>query len=247
MTCRRGSQAWWQDKSNTHALHDAREGIRPVLAQLIKSNYIFMFGLHLFSMRRFQFVIEYLITWCHRAAAKEDAASWAARSWASSIGPSVNECTRLEPGPTYGASVLERAIEHPRGDWDTRLRLYSEGLLTGHWTVLDEQIQTNSEPVGESGRVRFGCPASIVFGLRDPALDYRICVKRVEDLFLPAKGRNGARSHVILIEDCGHWSPLEMTGFTVLSELLLEVMTETTNVPIVPTKNSAVRRSSFGA
>lgn len=214
-------RTWWRKKTNLQELHDAKEAMRPVLAQLLKSNYVFMFNLPFFSTTRFGFVTEHLISYCHRAAAKTQAALWENWSWASSIGPGAPQCAANGKRLFYGNSVQARAMKHPRGDWDTRIRLYREGLLSGDWTLRNagdvKQMDTRD-------KTRFHCPASFVFGLEDPALDYRICVKGVERFFQFGRGKQVAASHIILLEECGHWSPLEETGTNALRALLLEIM-----------------------
>lgn len=244
-TCGICLRTWWQNWSNTQALHDAREAIRPVLKQLFRSNYVFLFGLPFFGMRYFQFVIEHVIGFCHRAAAKEHIASWASWSQASSIGPGVNECTVTGQAPSYGEDVVKRAMAHPRGDWDTRMRLYQENLFSGDWTLQVQQADHGVKQVEEGEKMGLQYPASIVFGLQDLALDYRTCVKDVETLFRSPTSKQKDGNNIILMEDCGHWSPLEDTGMKVLRGLLLELLGVSTHEDGATEKQPSVRRSDF--
>lgn len=246
--CRKALRAWWRDRSNTAALGEAKEAIRPVLAQVVKSNYIFMFRLPFFRMRWFAFVVEYLLSVCHRAAAKNDEgdalSSW---SWASSVGPGVAECTKLRDGLVYGQSVLDRALGHPRGDWDTRLRLYREDLFSGHWVLRGWDVGADGvEKVSQEEAKQFQCPASVLFGVRDFALDHRICVRGVEKLFRAANGKESEESQIVLIEDCGHWLPLDERGSAVLIELLLEILdVDGHRGGNLATRKAKIRRSDF--
>lgn len=240
---------WRRKKSNVQALFDAREAIRPVLAQLLKSNYIFMFTLPGFDTRKFGYVMDYLISVCYRAVRKDKTEAWEGLSWASSIGPGVTECGVSARDDAYGSSVVERALQHPAGDWDLRLRLYREDLFAGNWTLRGagdtDEVKQVHDAEGRTGNT-FQCPATILFGLKDFALDCRICAKGVEDFFLRGKGKRSLKSHVVLMDDCGHWSPLEKTGAQVLSDMLLEI------IGVVPegwkdmADRTMIRRTDFG-
>lgn len=232
------------------ALREAKETLAPVLTQLIKSNYVFLFTLPLpvSFRRRLSFVLEFLISLCHRSAAagREEDSTMAAWSWAASIGPSIEACATTTPsGEGYGDSVRSRAERFPRGDWEMRTKLYREGLFSGGWTLRHETLGHGVQQVGNEGG--FQCPASVVFGLRDFALDYRICVRGVGRLFKVVEGKRKdgeGGNHVILLEECGHWSPVEETGTGVLRELLMEVMDLTTDGPRTMEKPT-VRRSDY--
>lgn len=239
---------WRRKKSNVQALFDAREAIGPVLAQLLKSNYIFMFTLPGFDTKRFGYIMDYLISVCHRAVRKNKTEAFEDLSWASSIGPGTSECGVSAPQDAYGSSVVERALQHPAGDWDSRLRLYREDLFAGNWTLQGAGDTDGVEQVHDAeGRTQstFQCPATILFGVNDFALDYRICAKGVEDFFLRGKGKRSLKSQVILMDHCGHWSPLEKTGAQVLRDMLLEI----TGVVPEGRKNLAdrtmIRRTDF--
>lgn len=204
--------------SNTTAL-------RPVLAQLIKSNYIFMFNLSFVNMHRFRFLLEYLVLFCHRAAARNESETWASWSWASSIGPGIDECTTSEKDfASYGNDTMKRAMRCPSGDWNTRIRLYKENLFAGDWSLRDLGDNTGVKQVEEGARVAFQCLAFILWGSQDFALDPRICIKGVERLFRPEPRNKCEQSSVKLLHGCGHWSPLETMGTSALLECLLNVV-----------------------
>jgi len=179
------------------------------------------------STHRFPTVVTFLLSKCHETWVGHDT-SKAAWAWASSLGPSIEQCNTSSRGPVYGASVRERALRFPEGDWDERIRLYREGLLTGRWR-LGETLRDYAVADPTSSRRKFQCPASIVFGKNDPALYYRICVEGVEEHFQPAEKHLGSQSHVQLIEDCGHWSPLEEKGREVIMDHLERLLADAAN------------------
>lgn len=249
MDCSACLQEWWAQKWSPEKLYEAKEAVRPVVAQLVKSNYIFMFRLPFFRAARFDFVMDHLISICHRAVRRDKVDDWEGRSWASSIGPGVEQCSVSEQADGYGTSVAERAMRYSSGDWDTRLRFYREDLFSGTWTLCGDLVSqgvTQAHSTTNTSHGTFQCPASILFGVRDFALDYRICVTGVEDFFRPANGKKGAESHIVLAKDCGHWSPLEQTGSQVLRSMLLEVMGVATASTTDMADQTTIRRSDFG-
>lgn len=237
-------KTWWRSPFHTQLLCDARDAISPLLVQLFLSNYIFMFNTPVCTMRYFRFVGEYLISVCHKAAAGQKAEAWAPWSWAASIGPSVNECTTTSQSLSYGNDVQERSIVFPHGDWDTRIRLYKEGLFTGDWTLRTQQTEEVIQ-MKAGQKPCFRCPATIIWGRKDMALDYRMCVKGAEDYFRPANGHKEAESQIVLIEQGGHWSPLEDTGASVLRELLLELLGVNKESGDTSLEQPGIKRSDF--
>lgn len=66
----------------------------------------------------------------------------------------------------------------------------------------------------------FKVPATILFGMRDPALDPRVVLEGIEAYFLPSGTGEGSKSHVLKMPKCGHWSPVEEEGREVLGAVL---------------------------
>lgn len=133
-----------------------------------------------------------------------------------------------------------RATKHPQGDWDERVRIYSEGLALGEWRPIyagHHEPLWKSDPEMRKGQ--FSCPVHTIFGLGDIALDRRIALDGVE-LFMP-NGTNDDRQlgvkfdrevqhmsvgqgSITTLPLCGHWSMLDREGERALDALLERLM-----------------------
>lgn len=180
------------------------------------------------STRRFPSVINFLLTKCHETWTGDTSYSpaWA---WASSIGPGIEQCDDPAQWHSYGRTVLERAVNHPFGDWDERIRYYKEGLLTRDWTLRGEfsNYALPSARDHEPQDLRkLQCSASILFGTKDLALHYKICTEGWEACVQESRfpDTKAFDSQLVLIEDCGHWSPLEKAGRDRIREHLLRLV-----------------------
>lgn len=166
-----------------------------------------------------------------------------ARRIALSYGPSSSECNEaVEPG--YGPSVLARSQAYPPGDWDQRVKLYSDGLLRGDWTpsfrIAQYPAPEGEElPIGEAIEKsvvndddedwKFHCPVSIIFGLRDVALDPRAVLNGIEKHFAadsedPLVSSALAEERITRLPNCGHWSILEDEGSKALDRVLARII-----------------------
>lgn len=85
---------------------------------------------------------------------------------------------------------------------------------------------------------------TVIFGLLDFALDYRLSVDGIERFFAlppPVGVSSGAdlRSYVIRLKSCGHWSMMEDVGRDVLEKTLLFALDEDKGVGLrSPAKKS---------
>ena len=161
------------------------------------------------------------------------------RSLAASYGPSPASCaTQTRTGATYGSTVLHRSKQNPQGDWDERVRLYSEGLALGKWhpTFPGYQVplwKSTAEQFSRKGQ--FSYPVHVMFGMEDVALDPRIVLDGLEAWMLDAqdgmrKPQSGSeegvevqsvgRSSVTKLWRCGHWVTVDAQGARVLDEVL---------------------------
>lgn len=149
-----------------------------------------------------------------------------ARRNALAYGPSSLECTEANG---YGSSVLARSRSNPPGDWDQRVRLYSDGLLRGGWAPSFPESQRAVKFPSEDNHWHFHCPVNLVFGLQDVALDARVVLDGIENHFVaesddPVVSKAMAEARIIKLEDCGHWSVLEEEGRQALDRVLARII-----------------------
>lgn len=164
-----------------------------------------------------------------------------ATSWSASCGPSTAEATSATlQGKQYGRSVLARSKTNPPGAWDGRVRLYNENLAAGPWKpspLLSAHVPptstskkgpglTSEDPPAEE---KFKCHVQVVFGMRDIALDPRMCFEGIERYFAGSTLSEGISSlkssantegDVVVLPESGHWSPLDPKGREALENLL---------------------------
>lgn len=140
--------------------------------------------------------------------------------------------------------MLARSRANPPGDWDQRVQLYSDGLLRGEWFPSFTRPQQPA-PQGEELPIRealedpmsyhedddwkFHCPVSIIFGLRDVALDPRVVLDGIEKHFMaestdPLVSAAMAQERVTRLPTCGHWSILEDDGSKALDRVLARIV-----------------------
>jgi hypothetical protein len=155
-----------------------------------------------------------------------------------SYGPGPAESNfRFPSNSSYGPRVALRSKKIPQGDWDERVRMYSEGLALGEWKPNYPNYQQPlwlSKP--ESARKgSFSYPVHAVFGVQDIALNPGICLGSLEVFMLDAEHgmrkpqietaqgieyQSVGRSSITKLPLCGHWLMLEEQGKEVLERLL---------------------------
>lgn len=94
---------------------------------------------------------------------------------------------------------------------------------------IEQSSQVLDSYNGEGDDWRFHCPVSIIFGLRDVALDPRIVLDGIESHFM-AESANAASSfdipetRIMRLRSCGHWSLLEDDGSKALDKALSRII-----------------------
>jgi hypothetical protein len=145
--------SWKRAPSNLRLLGKAFANIKPVLKQIIKSGYIFVFNLPSPLSSALGSLGDYwMLRLLNAATVSPDPkqpldGSHGAEALASSIGPGPNQCdthspAQNSPDPSdksttcapllrYSDAVRRRS---PSGGWSEKLRLYRDGCLTRPWT-----------------------------------------------------------------------------------------------------------------
>lgn len=236
---------------------------------------IFMFNLPLSNLPdRFPYITSYLLRTVHRNGhhrrvfakasrtvlgsagilSESEKAALMARSQALTAGPSLVECKGTVPNGAnsgeifYGASVLARARSKPPGGWNQRIRFYHEGLAQGPWKLRPELEDFGIKQVRHEGDCRlqkFRCPATIIFGLQDAALDPRLALNGTEKYFAGCQDKENVTrdSHVIRLQSCGHWSFLEPMGADALEATLLWLLNSDASCDL-PSRYTSLTRSA---
>ena len=216
---------WRRQPRSLNLLGKAFSTLKPVLKQISKSGYIFLFRLPYPLPTWFgSFGNYWFLRTLHRVAVRQRhplEESQAAEAMAISLGPGQEECS------DYPESVRQRCVH---GTWAQQIRLYRDGLATDPWdksleTLVElNQIDGSRQATarrspssaglfdsGPQGALR--APVTVIWGMRDVALDYTIAVEGMGDYF--SRG-----SQVILLPKCGHWVPTEKTGQAVFEEVI---------------------------
>jgi len=205
--------------SSRSLLRKALFTLSPLLDQIKKSGYAFVFNLPLpvvalaGSMGNFWF-----LRMCHRIAAGKDhpfESKDAAEAMASSQGPGAYESRSLtEAQESYPDSVRRRASS---GGFTEKIRYYREGLFSDPWVksletlatlhAIGEGLRSNSagglfddEPKGS-----LKAKTTIVWGLMDQAIDQKIALQGIGEYM--TRG-----SQVVVLPRTGHWTPNERAG-----------------------------------
>ena len=181
---------------------------------------VFLINLPVFSAHRFPLVMHFIVSTCHKLAGSRSNRS-AAVDWAASLGPSLLECGHERCEPAYGASVAARAARSPNWIWDERIGLYQHGLMTAPWTRGADSTPDFSTKIEDTHDSQIKCYTTVVFGLKDQALNHRIAVDSIED-FISPQANGGSKGLVITMDNVGHWSPLHPLGSRIMEELLLQ-------------------------
>ncbi|KAI9762908.1 MAG: hypothetical protein M1835_007959 [Candelina submexicana] len=215
--------------SSRSLLRKARNSMKPLLSQLYKSGYVFVFNLPLplatfcGSMGNFWF-----LRLLHRFAAGSKRpleSSAAAEALANSLGPGVNDCnTYLDDKnlESYPDSVRKRAHG---GAWSQMIRLYRDGVASEPWEKPLELLRdlhnldggrrsSSGEEFIEGGpKGKLKAKVTIVWGKQDLAVDLGLALEGIGDYLV--KG-----SQVILLPRVGHWVPNEKEGRAVLAQVI---------------------------
>lgn len=213
--------------SSRSLLRKGLGALSPLASQLRRSGYVFVFNLPLplvawaGSMGNVWF-----LRVCHQVAAGNEypfERKDAAEAMASSQGPGLAQLsTSTASNETYPESVRRRASS---GGFTEKIRYYRDGLYFQPWVKSLETL-SSLYTIGPNHRSSSGAglfegePAgslkartTVVWGLRDQAIDHRIGLQGVGD-YLP-KG-----SQVITLPRTGHWTPNRGVGREALEKVV---------------------------
>lgn len=204
----------------------------PLLRQLSRSGYVFIFNLprpmanSLGAVGDHWFLRYLNAVSTHPDPPKPLEGSHGAELLAGSIGPSMKECvTSGKEELTYPDSVRQRA---QNGAWFEMIRVYRDGLAYLPWDKSLEILWDLSQIQQVKGRRRSSsgalfdtgpagslkAPTTVIWGKRDIAIEYSIALEGIRDFF-------GCKSsQLIVIQKCGHWSPIEKQGAPVFEEVI---------------------------
>lgn len=217
---------------NIRLLKNALSTLVPIISQLGRSFYVFIFRLpYPFSTSFVTFGNYWFLKLLHNVAAgllRPDG-SWSrklgsketAEFLSMSAGPSVTQI--LEAEGEYPESVRKRA-----GDWgmSEKIRIYREHLLLNPWEKsLETVVELSEIPTslrrsssgagfldeGPAGALK--APATVVYGIEDRSFDKRLGLEGLGDYLV--KG-----SQLLTIAGAGHWLPFEGVGSKVLEEVV---------------------------
>jgi pimeloyl-ACP methyl ester carboxylesterase len=142
---------------------------------------------------------------------------------ASSAGPGA---AQLEESNGYAMSLKNRL---PNNGMLEKFRIYREGLFRGPWeksletVVALSEIQSPAKRGSGAGWFHDGppgalkAPATIVYGADDPAFESQLVLGGIGDYL-------SKDSQVVVLEDSGHWLPLEELGSSVIQEVVAWAM-----------------------
>jgi pimeloyl-ACP methyl ester carboxylesterase len=217
-------------------LKNAFATLKPVLGQLGKSFYVFIFKLPYPLSTFFATFGDYwLLKVLHNVAAgllgpdgkfkRKLNEQEAMDHLATSTGPGVSQLN-LVGDLEYPEAVSKRI--HDLG-MSEKIRIYREGLLIGTWEKSLETVVALSEiPAsasrhgsrssgaglfddGPPGAVK--APTTIVYGKHDLGFDRRLALEGISDYL-------GRGSQVVLLEGSGHWLPIEEFGSRALERVV---------------------------
>lgn len=232
---------WKRHPRSIKLLKKSFGSFAPLLRQLGKSGYVFVFNLPRpladawGPMGNFWF---YGI--CTRMATMSQVPN--PELMASCVGPSLEECKtagKTTKDNAVAEDLKEEPLQYPPevarravgGGWSSKINFYRDGLFFKRWDKSMETLWAlTQEEQGESlaanrrssaGAALFDsgpkgslkAKATIIWGAKDPAGESRVALEGVEDYL--ARG-----SQILSLEKTGHWIPIEKDGKVVLEEVV---------------------------
>ncbi|KAL5413517.1 hypothetical protein PMIN03_003728 [Paraphaeosphaeria minitans] len=212
-------------------LKNAYNTMKPILSQCRRSFYIFIFNLpYPLAPILPTFGNYWFLRLLHKAGHgrlapnkyRKLTSKEAGNAMASSAGPDL---AQLDEPNGYAASLKSRL---PNNGMLEKVRIYREGLFRSPWeksivtiVALSEIQSLGKRGSGGSGAGLFDdgppgalkAPATIMYGADDPAFESRLVLDGVGDYL--AKD-----SQVVVLEDSGHWLPLEELGSNAIEEVI---------------------------
>jgi pimeloyl-ACP methyl ester carboxylesterase len=225
---------WLRSPFNLRLLQRAFSNIAPLLRQGVKSGYVFIFNLP-FPMANLVGRVgdfwwyRYLnAVSTHPDPSKPLTGTHGAEMLASSVGPSVKECTTAVNASelAYSQSVRKRART---GGFQDKLSFYRHGLAFSPWEKSIEILWELNQLQLKAGRRRspssatlfdtspegsLKAPMTVIWGKTDIALENAIALEGFRDYFAVEN------SQLLTIAECGHWSPVEKQGIPIFEEVI---------------------------
>jgi pimeloyl-ACP methyl ester carboxylesterase len=233
-SARQMARTWLHSPFNLLPLRRAFGNIAPLLRQIIKSGYVFVFNLPIpmanvvgnvgdFWWFRYLNAVS-----THPDPSKPLTGAHGAEMLASSVGPSLRECSTAVNSSelAYSDSVRRRAR---MGGYTEKIGLYRHGLGFLPWKKSLETLWELNQLQQRAGRRRSSssatlfdtspegsikAPVTVIWGKRDIAIENAIALEGFRDYFAVKN------SQLIMVSRCGHWSPLEKQGFPIFEEVI---------------------------
>jgi len=225
-------RTWLRSPRNTRLLAASLASLKPILAQTLKSGYVFTMRLPAPLTPLLGALGDaWFLRLANAVAAGEPDPVAPARSplgyalLAGTAGPGPAECDApAEHGSAvqlaYGASVRARA---PSAGWMAKTALYRDGCFGAPWAKplalvvalagREERRASGSGlgSFGPSGALR--APVTLLWGADDVAAENALMLEGVADFLMRG-------SHVVRIEGCGHWAPVHPRGVPVFEAVI---------------------------
>ncbi|KAF2817334.1 putative alpha/beta fold family hydrolase [Mytilinidion resinicola] len=223
---------WLQRPLSVRLLKTAFRTVTPLLSQARKSGYIVVFHLpqplsNFAGRMGGRWFLRLLHKLSRRPGPAGLSSTEAAECMAATLGPAAAQLgTVTEDGLAYPESVKQRLHD---GGWSEKIRIYREGLFRGKWekslemivrlSELDDQSLSRRSSSG-TGLFEDGPPGSLqapvtlVYGKKDPAFERRLALEGISDYLTK-------QSQVVVIEEGGHWLPVEKIGADALEQIVI--------------------------
>ena len=241
-TAKRMLRAWMQSPRNYRLLAKSYANVKPILAQLVKSGYVFTFRLPppftpvLGSLGDFWF-----FRLLNAVACGDNDPSVPARTplgyglLASTAGPGPAECETEVAAADADASTSEdgssAAWKYSEGvrrrsataGWLDKTALYRDGCFAAKWDkplellvalAADRRRASSAVAIAKLGPDgALLAPVSLLWGAADLAVENALALDGFVDYFTRA-------SHIVKITGCGHWAPVDPVGEPVFDAVL---------------------------
>lgn len=227
-------------------LKQAAKNLAPLLSQLRKSGYVFIFRLPAPLANSFGSVGNYWFLRLVHGLATEGKkyppeSREAADMMAGALGPSAEECISIDTEKVNGDKVNEdgEVMAYPAavkarardGGWSTKIRPYRDGAFNSPWTkTMDTLWALTQEEQAESlaKRRRSSAGAGLFESGPEGSLKAKVTVlwggkDPAGEARVALEGIEdymSRGSQVLVLPGTGHWIPLEKDGKVVLEEVI---------------------------
>jgi pimeloyl-ACP methyl ester carboxylesterase len=227
-------KTWLRSPFNLTPLKRAFGNVAPLLRQVVKSGYVFVFNLP-FPMANLVGKVgdfwwfRYLnAVSTHPDPGKPLEGAHGAEMLASSVGPSIRECgTAVNASKlAYSKSVRKRARS---GGFQEKYSFYRHGLAFSPWEKSLETLWELNQLKPAGGRHRslsnatlfdsspkgsLKAAVTVIWGKADVAIENAIALEGFRDYFAVKN------SQLIMVSRCGHWSPIEKQAVPIFEEVI---------------------------